>query len=249
MGSRENIQSSNLKDVCDRIRFRFNSRKAFHAQRLLAGKIVLDNGFTTIGKIGGLDLAYSRNRSLGVAVLALIDFQTLELDKCYYSVARTCIPYIPGLLAFREMPPASLLLSRARKLGFMPSILMVDGHGIAHPRKLGIASHIGVVFDTPTIGVAKKRLVGMEQGDVVVDNETGKVIARIVRRGKKKVYVSIGHKVSLATAVKIVEKTWITGRLPLPTLIADRYTKRLKEILSRVEPGEFGECQFNRLHE
>jgi deoxyribonuclease V len=247
MESRENTLFNDTEDFCDRIRSRFNPRKAFHAQKLLAKKVIQENDFVNTDKIGGLDLAYSRDKSLGIAVLALIDFRTLKLEKCYYSVTRTCIPYIPGLLAFREMPPASLLLSKARKMGFMPSILMVDGHGIAHPRKLGIASHIGVVFDVPTIGVAKKRLVGIEQDDMVLDRESGKVIAKIVRRGNKKVYVSIGHRVSLETAVELVEKTWVTGKLPLPTLIADKETKRLKSMIEQIKRKGFGECGVNGL--
>ncbi len=226
---------------CNLIKEKFNPKRAFRAQKILRNRVIEETRINSIDTIGGVDLAYDPARSLGVGVLTLMRYPTLELAGCFYTVTRICIPYIPGLLAFREMPPITLLIGYTRKKRLAPDVLLVDGHGKAHPRGLGIASHVGVVFDIPSIGVAKKRLIGIERGDIVV-NEEGEVIARILRRGKSKIYVSVGNRVSLEDAVKIVETTWVKGKLPKPLLIADYLTKKLKKNLTRSMIAKVHQC-------
>ncbi len=228
--------------MCKIIRSKFNYRKAFNAQKILARKVLKDDYIGTIRSIGGLDLSYSSDRTIGIAVLSIFNYQTLKLIQCFYAITYTCVPYIPGLLAFREMPPIALLLTWAKKRGLLPDLLLVDGHGIAHPRAFGIASHVGVAFNIPSIGVAKHRLTGSEEDDRVIDKKSGEVIAYIIYKGNRKIYVSIGHKISLNTAAEIARKTWIRGRIPIPTLIADRFSKQLKHNVDNKDIGSVKEC-------
>ncbi len=236
------MSNYNPLDICRNIRSKFNSRRAFITQKTLSKKILKNDYIKEIRSLGGLDLSYISDKSVGIAVLSIVDYQSLELIKCFYAAAYTCIPYIPGFLAFREMPPIALLLTWAKKRELLPDVLIVDGHGIAHPRGFGIASHVGVVFDIPSIGVAKRRLTGIEDNDKVVNRETGEIIAYILHKGNRKIYVSIGHKVSLETAVNIVRRTWTRGRIPIPTLLADRFSKQLKRIVNAGDLGSIKEC-------
>ncbi|MEB3756832.1 MAG: endonuclease V [Desulfurococcales archaeon] len=236
------MSTYNLPDICWSIQSKFDSKRAFIAQKVLSKKILKEDHVRRIQIIGGLDLSYTNNKSIGIAVLSIVDYRSLKLIKCFYATTYTCIPYIPGLLAFREMPPIALLLTWAKKRKLLPDVLIVDGHGIAHPRGFGIASHVGVVFDVPSIGVAKRRLTGIEDDNKVVDKKTGEIIAYILYKGNRKIYVSIGHKVSLETAVNIVRRTWTRGRIPVPTLLADRFSKQLKHIVSSRDLGTVREC-------
>ncbi|MBS7646015.1 endonuclease V [Candidatus Bathyarchaeota archaeon] len=152
-----------------------------------------------VKRIAGVDVAYVNGSAVATAVLlsawslALIGDSTIRLE--------VGIPYIPGLLGFREAP----LMARAiRGLREEPDVILVDGHGLAHPRRFGSACHLGVILDKPTIGVAKARLYGSESGEHVLDG-SGNPIARIIhdRRGKP-YYVSVGHRVTLKDAAEIV---------------------------------------------
>jgi deoxyribonuclease V len=134
-------------------------------------------------------------------------------------------PYIPGLLSFREIPA---LLAAFEKLRSKPDVIIYDGHGIAHPRRFGIASHLGVLLDVPTIGCAKSRLVGehaepgLERGAQTPLTLDGKTIGAVVRTrtNVKPVFVSVGHRVSLRAAVRLVLDTATRYRLPEPTRLA-----------------------------
>ena len=134
-------------------------------------------------------------------------------------------PYIPGLLSFREAP---LLLAACERLTITPDLILVDGQGVAHPRRIGLASHLGLWLDTPTVGCAKSLLcgrheaVGEEPGDFVeiVDREETIGVALRTKRGVKPVYVSIGHKISLESAIDWVLKCGRGYRLPEPTKLA-----------------------------
>ncbi len=146
------------------------------------------------------------------------------LKEQLFDVAPVPIPYVPGFLAFREVPLYIPLLKKRR-----PTVTLVDGHGIAHPRGLGVASHVGIVSQVPTIGVAKKRLYGEEGpcefGKCLFDGN--KPIAGILERGKKRLYVSVGHCVSLRTAVKIVKDLWKGSKLPEPIRFSDKASREL----------------------
>lgn len=180
--------------------------------------------------VAGVDVAYAGEYSIGaVAVLRYGDLNPVEVEL---ASVKTVFPYIPTLLSFREMAPAS---SAIRKLTTKPDVFLVDGQGIAHPYRLGFASHLGVVLNVPTIGVAKKLLCGtvMEPLNdlwrpVMYD---GEIVGGAVytRRGAKPVYVSIGHMVSLETAIKVVLECTSGYRIPEPLRIAHIYAEKAKK--------------------
>ena len=139
----------------------------------------------------------------------------------------TTFPYIPGFLSFREIPA---LLKALEQLKITPDLIFCDGQGIAHPRRLGIACHLGVLIDVPAIGVAKSLLVGkygevpQEKGSCTPLQDQGETIGVVLRSrvNVKPIYISIGHRISLPTAVKYVRDCLGKYRLPEPTRIADK---------------------------
>ncbi|ALU11700.1 endonuclease V [Ignicoccus islandicus DSM 13165] len=203
---------------------KFDVGKAKSAQLEIAKRIVREDCFEKLKSVGGLDVSYSRNRAFGVAVLSILDYNTRDLLEIKYSYSHVPIPYIPTFLAFREVPLYYPLVKKADV-----DVILVDGHGIAHPRGAGVASHVGVVADKPTIGIAKKRLYGKEGncdfGQCLFD-DNGNVIAVTLRKNKKELFVSIGHCVSLKSAVEITKKFLKYG-LPEPIRISDTVSRRL----------------------
>lgn len=188
-------------------------------------------------------MAYSRRQGydVGYGVAVALKYPSLKPVACVAVARIICIPYIPGLLAFREMsvlaPAISKLMASTRI-----DVIVADGHGIAHPRGAGIATHIGVAFNTPSIGIAKKRLYGREtkaNGKLYLeDPKTGRRLAAILFRGKRKVYVSPGHRITVDTAARLVERTWVKPPIPEPTRTADLITKRLKKLSIQPETSD-----------
>ncbi len=163
----------------------------------------------------GVDVAYSNQHAVAAAVVQDEYGKVVEVSKCRYMIRHA---YIPGLLFLREVLP---MLNAIKGLKNDFDALLVDGNGRLHPRKFGIACYVGIVLDKPTIGVAKKLLCGQVKtvnGRRVVILD-GEVVGEEVI---KNVYVSIGHKISLSTAVEIVKKLIRNGRLPSPILVAHR---------------------------
>ncbi|RLG76091.1 MAG: endonuclease V, partial [Thermoprotei archaeon] len=145
--------------------------------------------------------------------------------------ARVDIPYIPGLLAFREAPLMIAALKALWSKGVYVDVLMVNGHGLPHPRKMGIASHIGVALDIPSIGVARKRLYGTirrireDFAEILIDN---KVVGYVVGKGRRELYISVGHKIEPVQVLKLVKEMMRpTLRYPLPIHYADSISKRV----------------------
>jgi len=168
----------------------------------------------------GVDGAYDGTRAVSAAVV--IDYDSLKPVETKTDRARVTFPYVPGLLSFREGP---LVVRALRKLRRRPDVCIVDGHGLAHPRGFGLACYVGVIMNIPTIGVAKSRLFGTEVGETLVDAD-GNMIAVILRFGKKSLYVSVGHKVSLEDATEIV-KHCLSERGLEPVMFAHEETKKL----------------------
>jgi len=159
------------------------------------------------------------------AAAVLISYPELELIECHIHKEKPSFPYIPGLLSFRECP---LILKACEKLSIQPDLIIVDGQGIAHPRRFGIASHIGLLMDIPTIGCAKSRLCGTydileEQAgrytNLIDRNENIGVVLR-TKRGVKPLFISIGHKISIMSAITWVLNTCKGYRLPEPSRMA-----------------------------
>jgi len=203
----------------------FSVEKAHEAQRRLSERIIFEDKVPErIRLIGGVDVAYVEDVS--VAAVAVLDFGSMKLKESQTAVCRTRFPYIPTLLAFREIPPAVQCI---RKLRVQPDVFLVDGHGFAHPYRCGFASHLGLVVRKPTIGVAKGILVGQAErtdaeGDISFIRDKGEVIGAQIKpkRGLKPICVSVGHMVSLETAIKIVMRCTLSSRVPEPVLQAHR---------------------------
>lgn len=199
-------------------------------QRTLAAQVVLNDDFLKIRTVAGVDAGYDKERNLTKAVIAVLAYPSLDLLTSCIAYTHTEIPYIPGFLSFREMPAILRALSC---LDRMPDLLMVDGQGIAHPRRLGIAAHLGVVTGLPSIGVAKSRLCGTftdpanEEGarSILVDRD--RQIGSVCRSRKncRPLFISPGHRVSQNTAEDIVFSCLRGYRLPEPTRIADKISK------------------------
>ncbi|MGE5443590.1 MAG: deoxyribonuclease V [Ignavibacteriales bacterium] len=206
-------------------------------QRDLQRKVITRNGFKEIKTIAGVDLAQIRDEEKLVCGIIVFSYPELrEIERVSARVDEQ-FPYIPGLLAFREGPA---IVETFMKLQNKPDLLMVDGQGIAHPRGLGIASHVGVILDIPSIGVAKQRLYGKynEPPDSngawtpLVALRTGNTIGAVLRtkKGTNPVFVSIGHKIDLGTALKITRQCVTGYRIPEPTRQADIFVARLKTV-------------------
>ena len=194
----------------------------------LAHAVVLRDGFAKpLRTVAGFDVGLEESGTITRAAAMLLDAATLQpLDTRIVRIA-TSMPYIPGLLSFRELPA---LLEVLAQLPQAPDLAFVDGHGIAHPRRLGIAAHFGVASGLPTIGVAKKVLLGtaaalhQTRGAYTPLRDGQEQIGWVLRSkpGCNPLFVSPGHRVAMASAAELVMRFVTTYRLPEPTRLADR---------------------------
>ncbi|MCD6542306.1 MAG: endonuclease V [Thermoplasmata archaeon] len=176
----------------------------------LSRRIVIDDSFEKDEFVAGVDVAYSReNKRLACAACVVMD-KNLNVVEQKWLIERVDFPYIPTYLAYREIPIITKIIE---KLGQKPDMVMVDGNGILHPFGIGIASHLGVVMNIPTIGVAKGLLCGEEKNGIITIN--GSLSGYALHHSKKPIFVSPGHRVSTETALKIV-KHFLRYRLPEP---------------------------------
>jgi deoxyribonuclease V len=194
-------------------------------QRRLAGQVLKQGEVTNPQFIAGADISTQRGQEMATAAVVVLNYPELRLVETRIIEDRLGFPYIPGLLSFRESP---LILTACEQLTITPDLILVDGQGLAHPRRFGIASHLGLLLDTPTIGCAKSRLCGthrtpeVETGSYADIIDKGEVIgvALRTRPGTSPVYVSIGHKVDLATAIRWVLNCYRGYRIPEPLRLA-----------------------------
>ena len=201
----------------------FSTEKAHETQLRLSKRIVFEDVLhEKFSLVAGVDAAYTKDLSIGA--VAVLDYASLKLVESKTALCKTRFPYVPTLFSFREIPPTVLCI---QKLRVKPDVFLVDAHGFAHPYRCGFASHLGLVIGKPTIGVAKSRLFGeiedaTDEKDVALLKHEGEVIGAMVttKRGCKPVYVSVGHMVSLKTAIKIVKHCTRHSRIPEPILKA-----------------------------
>jgi deoxyribonuclease V len=196
-------------------------------QEDLRGRVITQDDFGDIRQVAGTDVAFEEQGRVTRGAVALLEYPGLELIE--HAIARrpTSFPYIPGLLSFREIP---VLLDAIEALGRRPNLVICDGQGIAHPRRFGLACHLGVLTGLPSIGVAKSRLTGKHEvvpdrkGAWVPLRDGEDVIGAVLRtrRGVRPVYVSPGHKVSLESAIRLTLDCVTRFRLPETTRWADR---------------------------
>lgn len=206
------------------------SEEAVAIQNDLCQRVRIANELDNLKIIAGIDVSYDIKTNLTRAFIVLLHYETLQPITSVKAIVPTTFPYIPGFLSFREIPA---ILEAMKQLSIKPDLLMVDGQGIAHPRHLGIAAHLGVLLDMPTIGVAKSRLVGhhREVGphkDDYVPLMFKSEQVGIVLRSKhhvKPLYISPGHRVNHLTALRITQHCLTRYRLPEPTRLADKLSK------------------------
>jgi deoxyribonuclease V len=207
--------------------------EAIQTQTKLCERLVLTWDGREVKTVGGVDASYVDG--IARAAIVVLSYPDLNLIEELCVEMPIAFPYVPGLLAFREAPA---VLAAWDKLVFKPDLVMFDGQGIAHPRGLGIASHIGLWIERPTIGVAKTRLigkhdaVGMNRGDraeLFDERDAKRVIGSVLRTKTKTnpLYVSPGHLIDLAHAIEYVLACDGGYRLPEPTRLADKNSKLL----------------------
>jgi len=195
----------------------FSIEKARKAQRLLAQKVVEKDDFPFPPQtVGGVDVAYIGNYAVAAAVV--VEYDTLSVKEKSVSIVKVNFPYIPTLLSFRECYP---MISAIKKLKELPDIFMVDAQGRLHPFRLGAASHLGVVLNIPTIGIAKKLLcgsIGERKDNWAPIYDKDEIIGAAVwtKKNAKPIFVSIGHRVTLKTAIKITLNMCKKYKLPEP---------------------------------
>jgi deoxyribonuclease V len=202
-------------------------REAAALQEELRHKVVRRDELGEVSNVAGIDVGFEQSGSLTRAAVALLGLPGLQLVQSAIARLPTRFPYVPGLLSFREIPA---VLEALRGLSVPPDLILYDGQGIAHPRRFGIASHLGLLSGIPTIGVAKTRLIGQhdevpkERGGWTPLIDKGEVIGAVVRTrsGVRPLYVSIGHRISLATAIGWVISCTPRYRLPETTRWAHR---------------------------
>lgn len=199
--------------------------EALDIQRKLAAQVSRTTEVTVPRFIAGVDISVKRELGIATGAVVVLKYPELELVETKIVNGELDFPYVPGLLSFRESP---LTLAACERLTITPDLILVDGQGIAHPRRMGLASHLGLFLDIPTVGCAKSLLCGSyeapgtEPGSYTEVVDSGEVIAAALRtrQGVKPVYVSIGHKVDLQTAIQWVLNCCRGYRLPEPTRLA-----------------------------
>ena len=190
-------------------------------QREQAGKVILEDDYDDVNRIAGVDVSYRGDVAASACVVVGND---LEVIECASTVTPVAFPYIPGYLMFREGPAIEAVTEHVS--GF--DVVLVNGHGAAHPRGCGLASDVGLRLDVPALGVAKGLLVGeLRIGGTEVMHEGKVVAAEISRPGHAPLYVSPGHRISLRSSVEIVEMTAGPGQLPEPLRLAHLEARRL----------------------
>jgi deoxyribonuclease V len=201
--------------------------EAIALQQQLCERVIRKDRFAPPKRIAGVDVGFEDSGRVTRAAVAVLDFPTLEPLEQAVAHQPTRFPYIPGLLSFREVPTILQALDRLR---LPPDLLLCDGQGLAHPRRFGLACHIGLLTDIPSIGVGKTRLIGSHgsvpegKGSWVPLIDRGEEIGAVVRtrRGVKPIYVSIGHRISLPTAIDYVLAATTRYKLPETTRAAHR---------------------------
>jgi deoxyribonuclease V len=209
-----------------------NEAEALRLQEELASKVSREDRLTEVRLVAGVDVAYHPVGDKLAASVVVLDAVTLEPVETSVAEDRATFPYMPGLFSFRELPP---IVKALRKLHTRPDLIVCDGQGLAHPRRFGLACHLGVLFDVPAIGCGKTRLIGEaeepgpKRGERSPLIDRGEIVGSVLRTqdGIKPVYVSIGHRVSLETACKWILRLAPRYRLPETTRLSDQLVRKV----------------------
>jgi len=213
-------------------KWQITPKQAVKIQNELAKHIKMQDCVAKITTLCGVDVGFKQNMAYAAAVI--FSFPGLKILEQSFIISEATMPYIPGLLSFREIPA---LIPALEKLTITPDLVIADGQGLAHPRRMGLASHLGLVFDIPAIGCAKSKLIGEAskpenlKGAFTLLYEGKEVVGAVLRtkENTKPLYISIGHKISLNTAIKVVLACCTRYRLPEATRQAHLATKKLQK--------------------
>ena len=217
-----------------RATWNLSPRQAIRLQDQLRTRVVIEDQFEEIRTVAGADIAFDPKTNWAFAGVIVYRFPNLEEVERRTARRKLRFPYVPGLLSFREGP---ILLAAFAKLKTEPDLILIDGHGLAHPRRFGIACHIGVLFDKPTIGCAKSLLVGEHSEPAARAGAASPLLLKGERVGialrtrdlVKPIYVTTGHRVSLDSAVRLVRQCLDGFRIPKPTREADHCVRALRK--------------------
>ncbi|MGH7163838.1 MAG: deoxyribonuclease V [Planctomycetota bacterium] len=209
-------------------------RGAVRRQLELRDRLVLRGAPRRVRSVAGADISYGRGSDRFFAAVVVLSWPGLEILEEAAATGKSPFPYIPGLLSFREGP---LLLRAFAKLDRRPDLVLFDGHGVAHPRRFGVASHLGLLLGIPSIGCAKRRLVGEHgvpgptPGDSTPLSCEGRRVGAVLRtrRGVKPIFVSCGHGIGLAAALRWAFRLCDGHRLPAPLRAAHLLSNRLRQ--------------------
>jgi deoxyribonuclease V len=207
--------------------------EAIRVQQELSQRVIRDDDLPQpVRVMAGADVEYDKHSNSIAGAIVLLDADTRAVLEVAAHVMTATFPYIPGLFSFREMPP---LLAAYQKLRLRPDVIVCDGHGLAHPRRFGLACHLGVELNVPAIGCGKTRLIGRYEGlalergatTPLLDELTGEVLGVVLRTqaGINPLFVSVGHRVALETAARLVLSLSEAVRLPETTRQADKYAR------------------------
>jgi len=207
-------------------------RKAIQIQEDLRDRVVVKKTFSEVKTIGGGDVSYSKNRNLLLGAIAVISFPKMETLDISTAHGEIPFPYIPGLLSFREGP---ILIQIFQKLKVKPDLMIYDGQGIAHPRRFGLASHLGLWLDLPSIGCAKTPLLegfvsaGASKGSFELIRRDGKEVGAVLRTkdNVKPLFISPGHRIDLLTSIQIILESCQGFRFPEPLRRAHQATRNM----------------------
>lgn len=221
-----------------RTRWNLTPRQAMRFQERVREKIILEDRFDSIQTVAGADLAFDPATNIAFAGVIVYGFPGLKEIERRMARRKLRFPYVPGLLSFRESP---VLLAAFSRMRTEPDLILVDGHGLAHPRRFGIACHLGILLDKPTVGCAKSLLVGDYDDPSPQAGSTSPLVDRGERVGTvlrtrdsvRPIFVTQGHCVSLPTAERLVRQCLDGYRIPKPTREADHYVRELRQAFQR----------------
>lgn len=214
--------------ICQRHAWPLTVEEAIAIQQQFRKEVITQDQLEEpVQYVAGVDMGFEADGTISRAAVAVLSFPSLQLQESAIARRPTTFPYVPGFLSFREIPA---VLDALEKISTIPDLILCDGQGIAHPRRFGIACHLGLIVDIPTIGVAKSLLIGNhqevseERGSWQPLVNRGETIGAVLRtRVKTKpLYISSGHRVSLSTAIEYVLRCTPKYRLPETTRIADK---------------------------
>lgn len=196
-------------------------------QEQLRHQVIKTDCLQKVRYVAGVDIGFANNYAISQAAIAILTYPELELVEQKIARIPTAFPYVPGYLSFREIPAILAVLPQVE---ITPDLILCDGQGFAHPRRFGLACHLGVLLDIPTIGVAKSLFIGSHESlplakgswQPLIDKEETIGVALRSRTKVKPIYVSIGHKISLPTAIDYVMGCLTKYRLPETTRWADK---------------------------